>query len=795
MGGCVFSRLIIMELEKRFISATREYSSYEKSINAPYMRRSFVLSAKAVKAELKIAGLGFYELWINGEKITKGLLSPYLSNPDHFIYYDVYDLAPYLTAGENVIGVLLGEGFLNDYAGVPYQYDRADFRSASKLACAFECTTEDGKTLTFEADGQFKVHPSPIIMNGLRVGERYDANLEVDGWNLPGFDDSAWENAIRSEPPRGFLTEHTLDPIIKEYELTPVHIYKGKIGEMPHLWDRLKDVHVPEDMNREGYIYDFGSNHAGIFRLRVKGKKGQKIVMQFGELLDKNGNLDLGPMSAAPYGYSQRAEYTCKGDGIEEYTPSFTFFGYQYCLVMGITEEQAKPELLTYLVMHSKLDKSGEFRCSDEVVNRIEAATINADKSNFFHIPTDCPTREKNCWLGDTCYSLEQLLMNFHCEPYIKEWLKMIYFSQSDEGEFHACVPAGTDWSYGQGPSTDSSSVLMPYMMWKYTGDKTYLRDAATSVLRYLNYITTKVGEDWLMHSGLGDFCHVAREADKFKAPRIFTNTMIFIRTAKCAMAIYDILGWKAHKHFAEDIYNELRKAARLRLVDFGTMTVIGDCQTAQAMGIAYGLFDPAEEKLAFDVLVRMIEENGGFMDVGTLGAVALFDVLADHGRADLAYKMITRKEFPSYGWLVEQGGSSLWEDFRMGETTNGSKNHHFWGHVSAWFKKYLAGIRINPCGVSASDINIQPNFLQSLDFASGCYDSVVGKVSVDWKRDGDEIVLTLSYPQGANGFIILPHGWQFEDGKCMRDAASGEYRLLPTSKPDRLTDKGAFGR
>ena len=784
-----------MELEKKFICATREYSSFEKSVNAPYFRRTFSVSAKPKRAELKIAGLGFYELWVNGNKITKGLLSPYLSNPDHFIYYDVYDVLPFIEIGENVIGVQLGNGFLNDYAGVPYQYDRADFRSAPKLAISFECDAEDGSKVAFDADELFKVHPSPVIMDGLRVGERYDANLEIPGWNLPGFDDSAWKNAMRTESPRGYLTEHKLDPIVKEYELSPTRIYKGKVGVMPKLWDRLKDVNVPEDMNREGYIYDFGANHAGIFRLRINGKKGQKIVLQFGELLDKNGDLDLGPMSAAPYGYSQRAEYTCKGDGTEEYSPSFTYFGYQYCLVMGITEEQATPELLTYLVMNSKLESAGDFRCSDEIVNRIQAAVLNSDKSNFYHIPTDCPTREKNMWLGDICYSIEQLLMNFRCEAYIKEWLRMVYYSQSSDGEFHACVPAATDWSYGQGPSTDSSAVFIPYCMWRYTGDKTYLVDAANSVLRYLNYITRIVGEDGLMHSGLGDWCHVAREAPLFKAPRDFTNTMIFIRTARCAMAIYDILGWKPHRHFAEDIYNDLRKAARLRLVDFGTMTVAGACQTSQAMAIAYGLFDPAEEKLAFDVLVRMIEEKGGFMDVGTLGANAIFDVLADHGRADLAYKMIARTEFPSYGWLINQGATALWEDFRTGDTTNGSKNHHFWGHVSAWFKKYLAGIRVNAYGVSVNEINIQPIFIDSLEYVSGTYDSVVGKIAVDWKRDGDDISFTLDYPKDATGFIILPQGWQFEDGKCRRDAASGTYRLLPLWKNDAVTDDGAFCR
>ncbi len=784
-----------MELKKKFVSATHDFSSYEKRVNAPYLRRAFDLDFAPAKADIKIAGLGFYRIWVNGREITRGHMSPYISNPDHFIYYDVYDLTELLAVGKNVIGVQLGNGFLNEFAGVPYQFDLADFRSAPKLAVAFEAVDDSGNKLTFEADSQFKCHPSPITYDSIRVGEMYDANLEIGGWNLPDFDDSEWTDAHWCESPRGQLTECTVSPIVTEFELAPVDIRWAKVGVMPILWDRLKDVHVPEDMNREGYLYDFGLNRAGIFRLRIKGKKGQKVVLQFCEQLDANGDLDLAPMSASPYGYSQRSEYTCKGDGIEEYTPSFTYFGYQYCLVMGITEEQATPDLLTYVVMNTKLERAGDFKCSDERINKLQEATINSDLANFFHIPTDCPTREKNGWLGDACFSIEQYLYNFDCIDNFKEWFKGINYCQSPEGIFHATVPAGTDWSYGQGPSTDSSAVMMPYQMWRYTGDKQILINSANTILRYLNYITTEVGEDGLMHSGLGDWCHVAREAYLFKAPRIFTNSAIFLETARLAVRIYDEIGWMPHKHFAEEIFNNMRTAIRNRLVDFGTMTVAGRCQTAQAMAIAYGVFDKGEEQAAFNALVDMIEESNEFMDIGTLGIRVLFDVLADHGRSDLALKLIMREEFPSFGWLIDQGATTLREDLRTGATTNGSKNHHFMGHVSAWFYKNLAGIKINPNHLSADEINIQPRFLDGIDYVTAHYDAKPGRVAVDWKRDGDEILFRLDYPEDAIGFFMLDKGWQFEDGKRFTDAKSGEYRILPTTRNDNVTDKGAFGR
>ena len=242
-------------MKKNFISATKEFSSFERWVNAPYIRKSFCLDFCPEKAEINISGLGFYVLFINGKNITKGHLAPYISNLDHYCYYDTYDVSTYLKKGENVIGVMLGNGFMNPFGGSVWDFDKVEWKNAPCLALEFSAEGE-GKALSFDADESFKTHPSPIIFDELRMGEHFDANLEIENWNMPGFDDGTWEKAIYADAPRGKMEKCEAEPICVQYELKPTKFYKVE----------------------GGYIYDFGENNAGICRLNLKNAdKGQKI--------------------------------------------------------------------------------------------------------------------------------------------------------------------------------------------------------------------------------------------------------------------------------------------------------------------------------------------------------------------------------------------------------------------------------------------------------------------------------------------------------------------------------------
>ena len=395
-------------LSQRFIGAGTEVCDYDHHVPAPLLRRSFTLDTLPATAELTLCGLGFYELYCNGERITKGALAPYINNPDDMLYYDRYDIADRLRPGENVIGVMLGNGFMNPFGGRIWEFEKAPWRGAPRLALALEA---DGRLL-FEADDRFVTAPSPVTFDEYRVGAFYDARLERPGWNAPGYDDGDWAPAVALDCPKG-------EPRICEAQ--PVRICgQKKTVSIRHFddtcfcrhYDGERFVSYEQTRVKDVYLYDFGENDSGVCRLKITGRPGQTVKLRYGECL-ADGEMTIAniifirPESTFYFDYPQMDEYTCKGDGEEIYLPPFTYHGFRYVLVEGITPEQATPDLLTYEVMYSDAPTRGGFSCSDETVNRLYEMTQRADRSNFVYIPTDCPQREKNGWTADAALSAE----------------------------------------------------------------------------------------------------------------------------------------------------------------------------------------------------------------------------------------------------------------------------------------------------------------------------------------------------------------------------------------------------
>ena len=746
-----------MKFSGKFICAGKEFSTWEKQVPAPYFRKEIVIENELESAEITVTGLGFYMLYINGIDITKGILAPYISNPDHIVYFDNYDISKYLKVGKNVVALVLGNGFQNNVGGEVWDFQLAGFRSSPKLALTFEAKFSDGTDISFEADETFKTAPSPILFDDMRCGVHYDARKEILGWNLPEFDDSAWKNAEFAEIPRGDFRLCTVEPIICKYERVGKLMYKTKVD--PYISNKpemnVKDT-AYKPVNSEGFLYDFGVNAAGTAKIKVNGKPGQMLEFQFLEHVMPDGTPSYTNFQFFPDGYVQRLVYICKG-GEETFVVPFTYFGCQYCVVMGLDDNQATDDLVTYIVCNSDLKERGSFECSDEVINKLQSMVRVSDLSNFYYFPTDCPQREKNGWTGDAALSAEQLTLNFAVEKSLSEWMRSIVKSQTEKGDISGVVPTDK-WGYGQGPAWDIVMFNIPYYTYIYRGETEMIKEHAAALFQYLHYISGCREERGLIYVGLRDWCPVT----VVKAERVMTSTLTTMDMCKKAAVMFDAVGMNLEKAYADGLYAELRAAARKHLVDFGTMTADGRCQTSQAMAIYYDLFEPAEKAVAFKVLLDIIHENDDFIDVGVLGGRVLFHVLSDFGEGELAYKMISRPEYPSYGFCVKQGMTSLPEDFttpKLDESVN-SLNHHFWGDISNWFYSKITGIRVNPYGNDASYVNIAPDFISGLNYASAYYETVKGRVSVSWKREGDEILLTIEKPEGVSGRVLLKNGW-----------------------------------
>lgn len=763
-----------MKLSEKFIKANGKMCEFDNHVNAPYLRKSFNLDFVPDTAEITICGLGFYELYINGTNITKGPLAPYISNCDDVCYYDNYEISHLLQKGENVIGILLGNGMRNCFGGYIWDFEKAAFRGPVTAALCLEAKSGDN-TFELEADESFKTHPSPITFDDLRMGCRYDANLEIPDWCRAGFDDSSWDNAQECDTPKGIKKICTADPIVTTCEISPVDIKKYDRLAFAYMDSNAASPERPDCVRENVYVFDFGVNTAGVTKLKICGKKGQKITIRHGELL-QNGRFSINTIcffGRNEYtdfiytSYAQTDVFVCKG-GEEEFVPKFKYDGFRYAYVEGLEDDQVNEETLTYLVMNSDLPQRATFQCSDPVINKLQENCLRSDLANFYYFPTDCPHREKNGWTGDASMSAEQMLINLAAEKSLKEWLFNIAAAQNEAGALPGIVPTG-GWGFewGNGPAWDSVCVSLPYYIYKFTGDTNVIADTATTILRYLDYIMTRRDERGLIAVGLGDWVDPFYfECGISSTPLEVTDSIMVYDIAKKAAHLFNQASMIKEAEKATKIADTMREAIRTHLID-DNLIVKGNHQTAQCFAIATGIFNEDESELAKKNLLDIIHRDGDINTCGMIGLRYMFHVLSDMGESELAYSIITNKSRSCYGYWIEHGATSMWEAFHDMESGHvDSLNHHFLCDISSWFIQDLAGLKPNPRVDDISYFEISPSFIAKLDFAKAEYNSPFGKVSAGWERRGEEIVLNINLPEGTHCDVSLPLGYHLAEGQ-----------------------------
>ncbi|MBQ9085914.1 MAG: family 78 glycoside hydrolase catalytic domain [Clostridia bacterium] len=741
-----------MMISKHFVCATKEYNTLEYPVPNPQFRKKFHLTSLPKVAEITICGLGYYELYLNGQNITKGVMAPYRSNPDHFLYYDRYDITELLTVGENVIGILLGNGFLNSCHPV-WDFDQAPYRSAPKVALSV--TTDKG--VLFESD-QLVCTESPLIREDFHCGECYDARLELDGWKNPGYDDRNWRPALPAECPKGEVRFPDCEPI------------------------GIVDVHYPVRIipTARGFIYDFVVNCAGLCELKIKGSPGQKISLLYGELI-RDGQVDQRNIRFEHF-VAEKDEYILRGGKTETYMPHFTYHGFRFVEVIGITAEQATPDLLTFYEMSSSLKQLSDFQCDNADINAIYDSTQRSNRANFMYFPTDCPHREKNGWTGDIALSAEQLLIQYDCVRSLKEWCRNVWKAQNELGAIPGIVPTDTwgfDW--GNGPAWDLAMFEVPYRIYQYTGDTDFLRESAPYLLKYLCYMESKSDEKGLYHYGLGDWCHVHLTTEAMNDHLKYTDTMICKDICDKAAQIFTLIGNTKSAAHASSLSNKIKEAFRKKCIS-GKFIRLRN-QTVQAMGIYYNMMDPEEVREAEQHLETMIHSYNDHFDVGVLGNRVIFRVLAEHGAIDLALKMILDPTFPSYKNHLDLGATSLFESFvwlphridelRSTDPAVNSLNHHFWGDITAFFYRHLAGIQID----SIDHVTIAPCFNSYMNRVRASCTVLENKISVEYKKTDIMVELTANIPASVQGEVKIPFGYRLVRGKL--SCRTGENHLI----------------
>lgn len=708
---------------------------------APFLKKDFSCKSKVAKARLYVSGVGYQETYINGKKVGDHVLDPAFTRYDKTVLYTIFDVTGLLLNGQNTIGTLLGNGWYNMPTRSVWGFDKADWRGQPALKVQLEMTYEDGRTETIVSDDSWKATLSPIRFNSVFQGEVYDARLENPAYYKVGTSGLTWRPVTVVTGPQGKLQPQQMHPIREIYEITPVSITEPKPGR---------------------YVVDLGKNVSGYVRLKLKAPVGTKIIIKYGERLSSSGLVDQEHI--AMYAFDkpfQTDTYIAKGSGeVEVWSPRFAYHGFQYMEIEGLPDRPG-PETVKGVVVHTDFTSTGSFKCANPLLNSIYANTVNSYLTNYHGYPTDCPHREKNGWTGDAHLASEMAMYSFNVQSAYQKWLADIADEQRPSGEVAGIVPtAGWGYFFGNGPAWDCSLFLIPWYIYTYTGDRSSIESMYPSIRSYVNFLSTKADSNHIVSWGLGDWCPA-----KTVTPAEITSTAYYYTGARILGQIAGVLGKQEDAEKYAKLAKDIHKSFNLKFYKENGIYGNGS-QTALACAIYQGLAgDHLSETL--NSLVALVEANDNHLDCGILGTKYLINALLDNGRGDVAYRIINQRTFPSWGYWVEQGATTLWERWD-GEN---SRNHPMFGDVGAWFYRALGGIRYNENAPGFKEVTLKPIFPKDIDWAEVTHESRYGQIESSWKRVGKRIQWRLVIPANTTATAFLPIGEAsklWENGKLV---------------------------
>lgn len=663
----------------------------------PEFMREFELDAAPASAVLRISGLGFFDAKINGIAVTQNLLTPPFTAYDKRVYFEEYDVTALLKPGKNEITVRLGSGWYAEKSANSWEFEHAPWHGCLKMIAEL---LADGESILV-SDRSWLGRLSNTTFSQLREGETFDASAAGQ----------TWSRARISRGPGGILEK-----------------YEGPGVRVEEILEPVKVIAVGDKT-----LYDFGVNLSGNCEITVSGPRASRVKMAYAERIGENGELDSGNIDTLVYtDRFQTDEYILAGEGEETWHSLFGYNGFRYVMVSG----DAKVISIRARNFHTELPEAGGFECDNEVLGAIQRAVLRSTKTNFHHMPTDCPHREKNGWTGDAHLSAEQALFNLDIVPAYRKWMRDFRDAQRPGGMLPGIIPTAV-WGYnwGNGVSWDCACIVIPWQSYMATGDDSILRENFDVMEKYVDYMTS-ITDDHISTIGLGDWCP-PDEAKSMNTPALLTA--ISIRMYQLMEKICKVTGLGCPEKYAE-LAEMTTKAFKENFTGkvpadalFGP---VEDSQTYLSMLLWFGLADdPA------DVTARLVKEIGeadNHLLCGIFGAKFILDALTDNGQFDLAYEIATQKDYPGWFHMLSNGSGTLWEDWGG----YNSLNHHMFSPISAWFYKGIAGIHIEEAGYKK--VRIAPHIPKDMKYFKAWHETPLGRLEVLWK-DGK---LTVTAPE-----------------------------------------------
>lgn len=725
-----------------------EWIADSKDINlkpAPYFRKQFQPSGKVKSARIYIAAAGLYELSINGQRVGDHRLDPMYTRFDRRTLYVSYDVTSLINAPTVALGVLLGNGWYNHQSTAVWYFDQAPWRDRPKFCLDLRITYQDGREEIIKSGTDWKTSLSPIIFNSIYTAEHHDARLSQPGWDKPGFDDSKWKNSIPVNAPSQNIVAQQLHPIRFVEEIAPA-------GTLMY--------------SSQHYVYNLGRNISGISQISVRGEKGTEIRLKHGERLKQNGSVDQSNIDVHyrptddkdPF---QTDIYILNGEGEETFWPHFNYKGFQY---VEVTSD--KPIEITKMrgfFMHSDVPPVGKVTSSNDVLNKIWKATNVSYLSNLQGYPTDCPQREKNGWTGDAHIASETGLYNFDGITVYEKWLADHRDEQQPNGVLPAIIPtSGWGYTWANGPDWTSTIAIIPWNVYLFYGDSKLLADNYDNLKRYVDHITS-ISPRGITDWGLGDWVPV-----KSVTPKELTSSIYYFVDA-------DILA-KAAKLFGKDDdykkYSALAKkitdAINKKYLNQETGIYGQGLQTELSAPLFWGIVpENLKAKVAKNLADRVIAD-GKHLDVGLLGTKTILNALSENGYADLAYEVAAQQDFPSWGWWIVNGATSLFENWPIDAKSDISLNHIMFGEIGAWYYKALGGLKPDATQPGFKNILLEPHFVKGLNSFQTTHNGPYGEIQSNWKRDGKKVIYQVIIPANSMASVKLQGSEISRDGKVV---------------------------
>ncbi|RIV71170.1 alpha-L-rhamnosidase [Flagellimonas aequoris] len=702
---------------------------------APYFRREFIPKKRVVKARAYVTAAGLYELYMNGQKVGNHWLEPIYTRFDRRNLYVTHDVTAFFKEDKVAIGVLLGNGWYNHQSTAVWNFHQAGWRNRPRFLMNIRIWYADGTNEVFGTDGSWKTKLSPVVFNSIYTAEHYDARLEIEGWNQSGYDAAGWNSALEVKAPSGKITAEVMPPITGE---------------------KMEFVKMEKRSNRH-YIFDLGRNIAGVTELRIKGEKGTRIKVTHAEQLDSLGNLDLSNIivhyrpkdTLDPF---QTDIYTLKGGEEEIFRPRFNYKGFQYVAVKSDRPINMELENIAAYFMHSDVEPIGKIHTSNETINKIWEATNASYLSNLFGYPTDCPQREKNGWTGDAHINIETGLYNYDAISVYEKWMDDHRDEQQANGVLPSIIPTWGGWGYdwGNGPDWTSTIAIIPWELYQFYGDDHALEKMYDPLKKYVDHITSISYDGGLTDWGLGDWVPV-----KSVTPKEFTSSIYYYVDATILAKAAQHFGKEKDHETYTQLAKNIKNAINTKYLNTETGLYGDGFQTELSAPLYWGIVPDSLIQKVADNLAKEVQKTN-HIDVGLLGTKTILGALSQNGYADLAFLVASQETYPSWGWWIQNGATTLYENWDIDASSDLSRNHIMFGAISAWFYKGIGGILPDESSPGFKKIILKPNFVNGLTHFEAEFRSRYGLIVSKWEKVGNLVTYHCEVPSNSSAKLYL---------------------------------------